>query len=106
LAEAQSIAVTSVILFQIFYLLHCRSLTNGLGALGWFSNPLIWLGIGLLLVLQCGFIYLPFMQTLFGTTALDGQAWLRVVLAAAVILPAISLEKWLWRRSRKDPVGL
>ena len=103
LAEAQSIAVTSVILFQIFYLLHCRSLTNGLGALGWFSNPIIWLGIGLLLVLQCGFIYLPFMQTLFGTTALDGQAWLRVTLAAAVILPAISLEKWLWRRLRKEP---
>lgn len=103
LAEAQSIAITSVILFQIFYLLHCRSLTSGLGALGWFSNPVIWLGIGLLLVLQCGFIYLPFMQLLFGTTSLDGQAWLRVTLAASIILPAISLEKWLWRRLNKDP---
>jgi hypothetical protein len=38
LAEAQSIAVTTVALFQACYLLHCRSLHGGLGAVGWFSN--------------------------------------------------------------------
>lgn len=98
LAEAQTIAVTSVIMFQIFYLLHCRSLTNGLGSLGWFTNPIIWLGIGALLMFQAGFVYVPFMQALFGTTGLSFEAWMRLILAASIVLPLISIEKWLWRR--------
>ena len=95
LAEAQTMAVTAMTLFQIFYLLHCRSLRDGLGSLGWFSNPTIWLGIVVLLLLQVAFTYLPFMHLLFHTTALDFGAWARAALVAALILPVISLEKWI-----------
>ncbi|MEI6166416.1 MAG: HAD-IC family P-type ATPase [bacterium] len=98
LAEAQTMAVTAMTLFQIFYLLHCRSLRDHLGSLGWFSNPAIWIGIGILLLLQGAFTYLPFMQLLFHTTALDLWAWARAALVAAVILPVISLEKWILNR--------
>jgi Ca2+-transporting ATPase len=98
LAESQAIAVTTVIFFQIFYLFHCRGLTDGLAATGWFSNPTIWIGIGILLALQIGFIYLPFMNPLFGSAPLDGAAWLRAILAGIVVIPVFSLEKWLWRR--------
>ncbi len=97
-AEAQTMAITTITFFQIFYLLHCRSLRDGLAALGWFSNPSVWLGIGILLLLQAGFTYFPFMQALFSSTSLDLAAWLRAALVAAVILPVISLEKWLSRR--------
>jgi Ca2+-transporting ATPase len=98
LADAQTIAVTTVTLFQIFYLLHCRSLKDGISATGWFSNPIIWLGVGTLLLLQAVFTYLPFMNRIFGTMPLDGGALLRATLVAATILPAITVEKWLWRR--------
>jgi Ca2+-transporting ATPase len=97
LAEGQAIAVTTVTLFQIFYLFHCRSLKDGLAATGWFSNPVVWLGIGTLLILQAGFIYLPFMNTLFGCAPLDGAAWLRAGLASISVIPILSIEKWLWR---------
>ena len=100
LADAQSMAVTTVTLFQIFYLLHCRSLKDGLAATGWFSNSVVWLGVGTLLLLQAAFTYLPFMNKLFGTAALDGGSLLRATLVAATILPAITVEKWLWRRLR------
>jgi Ca2+-transporting ATPase len=98
LAEAQSVAVTAVVLIQCFYLLHCRSLHLGLGAMGWGANPWVWAGIGLLLLLQLGFVYLPPLQAAFASAPLDAAAWLRTVAAAALILPLISLEKWLWRR--------
>lgn len=103
LAEAQTLAVTTMTLFQIFYLLHCRSLRDGLGGLGWFSNPAIWIGIAILLLLQTAFTYLPFMQLLFHSTSLDLGSWLRAILVAAVILPVISLEKWLL--NRRSPLG-
>jgi magnesium-transporting ATPase (P-type) len=101
LADAQTMAVTTIILFQVFYLLHCRSLKDSLFATGWFSNPVIWFSIGVLLLLQSVFTYLPFMHRLFSTMPLDGAALLRSTLVAATILPAITLEKWLWRRKQR-----
>lgn len=98
MAEAQTMAVTTIALFQIFYLLHCRSLRDGLGSMGWFSNPTVWIGIIILMVLQAGFMYLPFMQTLFSSTTLDLPSWIRAIIIAGLILPIISLEKWIRTR--------
>jgi len=98
LREAQTMAVTTVILFQIFYLLNCRSLRDSVFKIGLWSNPWVYVGIGLLLVLQLGFIYLPFMNAVFGSAPLGWEAWLEAVLVAAVVLPIISFEKWVRQR--------
>jgi Ca2+-transporting ATPase len=96
LAEAQTMAVTTVIMFQVFYLMTCRSLLGSVFQLGLFSNRAIFIGIGVLALLQAGFMYLPFMQRIFGTAPLDPQALGFSVLAGAIIVPAIGFEKW-WR---------
>jgi Ca2+-transporting ATPase len=94
-------AVTTVILFQIFYMLMCRSLKGSIFKLGLFSNPTVFVGIGVLVLLQMGFIYLPFMQQVFGTAALGWEALGLSALVAAVILPVIGAEKaWRSRRER------
>ena len=72
LREAQTMVVTTVVLFQIFYLFNCRSLRDSVFRIGLFTNPAVWLGIGGLLVLQAGFVYLPVFHTLFGSAPLDG----------------------------------
>jgi Ca2+-transporting ATPase len=101
LHEAQTMAVTTVILFQIFYMMMCRSLKGSVFKLGLFSNPTVFVGIGVLLLLQSGFIYLPFMQRVFGTAALDWKELGLSALVATVILPAIGAEKaWRSRRER------
>ena len=74
LAEAQTVCVTSITFTQIFYLLNCRSLRDSLFAQGVFSNPSVFIGIGLLLLLQSCFIYLPPLQALFASAALDARA--------------------------------
>lgn len=95
LAEAQTMAVTTVILFQIFYLLNCRSLRHSLRSLGIFSNKTIFVGIGTLLALQAAFIYAPFMQAIFGSAPLQPLDLLWATLVGAIILPVISIEKWV-----------
>jgi magnesium-transporting ATPase (P-type) len=102
--EAQTMAVTTVIMFQIFYLLNCRSLFGTMLHIGLFSNPAVYLGIAALLLLQLGFIYLPFMQRVFGTEGLTLKALGLCALVGASILPAISFEKW-WRsrHGRREP---
>ncbi|MDP8949355.1 MAG: HAD-IC family P-type ATPase, partial [Actinomycetota bacterium] len=95
LSEAQTTAVTTVILFQIFYLFNCRSLRHSVRKIGLWSNPWIYAGIGTLLLLQLGFVYLPFMNALFGTAPLSWESLLRSLLVAVVVLPIISAEKWI-----------
>ncbi len=99
LAEAQTLCVTGITFTQIFYLLNCRSLRDSLFTQGVFSNPAIFIGIGLLLLLQACFIYLPPLQTLFASAPLDARAWLYAMAAGAIVLPVISLDKWI--RNRK-----
>lgn len=95
LAKAQTIAVTFVIFFQIFYMIHCRSLKDNILKIGLFSNATVFWGIGVVLVLQALFVYLPLLQRVFKTAPLS-LTDLGITLAASfVIFPLISLEKWV-----------
>ncbi|WP_035216358.1 cation-translocating P-type ATPase [Desulfobulbus elongatus] len=95
LARAQTIAVTFVIFFQIFYMIHCRSLRDNILAIGLFSNPTIFWGIGVILALQALFVYLPFFQQVFRTAPLSLADLGLTAAASFLIFPIISLEKWI-----------
>ena len=104
LAKTQTMAVTFVIMFQIFYMIHCRSLKDSLLKIGFFSNPTVFWGIGVVLALQGLFVYLPLMQQVFNTAPLSLTEIGLTTAAAFIIFPAVSLEKWvrsLLRRSLK-----
>ncbi len=101
LSQAQTMAVTTVVLFQVFYLLDCRSLVSPLHRIGLFSNKMVFVGIASLLVLQAGFTYLPFMQTVFQTSPLKLESIGRSAMLAAIIIPVIGLEKAVRNRLQR-----
>jgi Ca2+-transporting ATPase len=94
LAEAQTMAVTTVIAFQIFYMLNCRSLRGTLASVGFFSNGTVFIGIASLLALQALFIYAPIMNKIFGSAPLAPLDLVWATLTGAIILPVITIEKW------------
>ncbi len=94
LAHAQTLCVTGITFSQCFYLLNCRSLRHSFFTQGVLSNPAIFIGIGLLLLFQAGFIYLPPLQNLFNSGPLTVQDCFNALLAGAIVLPVISCEKW------------
>jgi magnesium-transporting ATPase (P-type) len=98
LAEAQTLTVTTVIFFQVFYLLESRSFDRSLFATGLRENPAVPLGVAAVLGLQALFVYTPFMHRVFGTAPLDPADLGRAALVAMVILPAMGMEKILTRR--------
>jgi magnesium-transporting ATPase (P-type) len=107
IGQAQTLAVTSVAFFQIFYLLMCRTLTAPVRSIGWTSNRYVFAGIAVLLVLQAGVVHLPFLQTVFRTEELTVRQWVLAATAGAVVLPVVALEKrWRRRRAAAAPVGL
>ena len=102
LKEAQTMAVTFVIMFQIFYMIHCRSLKDNLLTIGLFSNPTVFAGIGAILVLHLFFVYLPLLQQIFGTTALSAADFGMAAAAGFVIFPLVSLEKWIRNQVKSE----
>jgi len=96
--KGQTMAVTTVIMFQVFYVLDCRSIKNSLLSIGLWSNMAVFIGIAALLLLQLGFIYLPFMNLIFGSLPLSAKDLLLATAVGMIILPVISVEKLLRNR--------
>jgi len=96
---ARTAAVNTLVMFEIFYLFSARYLTapvlNKVGLLG---NRTALMAIGVLIVMQLGFTYLPPLQLLFHTSALDAATWLIIVIIASSVLFLVEIEKWLVRR--------
>jgi len=98
LAKAQTMSVSFVIFFQIFYMINCRSLNEPVTKIGLFSNKFVFYGIGAILILQAIFIYTPFMQAIFGTIALDFKSITIAILSGFLIFPIIGIEKWITKK--------
>jgi Ca2+-transporting ATPase len=99
LSQAQTVTVSTVILFQIFYMFNCRSLKGSVLKIGLFSNPSVFAGVAVLLLLQSAFIFAPWLQGVFGSSAIDLGDLALATLVGALVLPLISIEKWLRARS-------
>lgn len=100
-AKAQTISVTAVVMFQVFYLLHCRSLHHSVFTIGVFSNRTVLIGVGFSIALQLAFVYAPFMHAMFGSAPVELGDWGVAALVGAIIVPVITMEKWRHGRRRK-----
>ncbi|MFA7441111.1 MAG: cation-translocating P-type ATPase [Sphingomonadaceae bacterium] len=93
---AQTMAFTTLVLFQLFNALNARSETQSAWA-GLFSNHWLWLALAVSLGLHVCVIYLPFLQQAFSTTALSLDDWLTCALAASSVLWLRELAKIVMR---------
>jgi Ca2+-transporting ATPase len=95
LEEARSVATSVFIILQSFYLLNCRSLIRPFFPTGALSNGWIFFGIGVMLLLQLAFVYIPFMNTLFGTASIGLMSWARILIAGVILYFIVEFEKWV-----------
>ncbi|MCS6776417.1 MAG: HAD-IC family P-type ATPase [Chloroherpetonaceae bacterium] len=100
LPQTETMVVTAVIMFQIFYMLECRSLRRNVFQIHPFSNPWVWVGIGVLLLLQALFIYTPLMNRAFESAPISWADFGLAALTGAIILPVMAFEKWLHTRGQ------
>ena len=102
LAEARTTVVNVIVSVEAFYLLNCRSLTRSAFAVGLFSNPWVIAGTALATVTQVLFTYAPFMNNLFHSAPITGEAWLRIVAVGVIAFAAVELEKWIRFGSHRE----
>jgi Ca2+-transporting ATPase len=100
---ARTVAVAVFVVVLGFYLLNARSLTHSVLEIGVFSNPMIWLGIGTMAILQALYTYLPLMNNLFDSAPIDAAQWGRVFLVGFAAFLIIGLQKWVRQRMSPSP---
>jgi magnesium-transporting ATPase (P-type) len=93
IAPARTAVVNTVVAVAAAYLMNCRSLRRSVFRIGWFSNPAIWLGIGITAVFQLAFTYSPLMNRFLHTAPLEAAAWARIVGIAILAFGLVELEK-------------
>ena len=95
---ARTMAVNTLVVAQTFYLFNARYLTeSSLRVKLLFSNRAALIAVGVLALLQLGFVYLPFMNLWFGTAALEARHWLVPMGIGMVVFLLVELEK-AWSR--------
>ncbi len=96
--HARTVAVNTLVMFEIFYLFNSRYITEPVfNRAGLTGNRYVLIAIGVLIIFQLGFTYLAPMQSLFGTTAIDINIWLRILLVSSSVLFLVELEKYFVR---------
>ena len=96
--HARTVAVNTLVMFEIFYLFNSRYITASvLNWEGLTGNRYVLIAIGILIFFQLGFTYAAPMQSIFGTTAIDINIWLRILLVASSVLFLVELEKYFVR---------
>ncbi|MCC5830293.1 MAG: HAD-IC family P-type ATPase [Phycisphaeraceae bacterium] len=93
LAVGQTVTVATIMVFQLFYMLECRRFEEPFWKVPLGENRAVLVGVVGMIALQALFTYLPMMQRLFGTAALEGGHLLKAFCAGLVVIPAMWIDK-------------
>ena len=100
IVQARTIAVNTVVMIEVFYLLNCRSLTQSFLRLGVFTNRWIVIGIAVMILLQLLFTYAPFMNSTLASAPISLRDWGLAIGVGFLGYIVVELEKWLRRRTK------
>ena len=97
MVEARTMGFTILVFAQLFNALASRSAHRS-AFHDFFTNHWLWAAIVVSIALQCVVIYVPFLNTAFGTVPLSFGAWIECILLSSVVLWATEIRK-IWLRA-------
>jgi len=97
LVQAQTAALSTMVLFQMFHVGNCRSETRSVFRLSPFSNPFLIIATTAALLVHIGALYFGPTQLVLRVEPLALDAWIRIVAVALSITAAIELHKLVRR---------
>ncbi|MEE0972081.1 MAG: cation-translocating P-type ATPase, partial [Bifidobacterium ruminantium] len=96
MTEARTMGFTILVFAQMINALCSRSHDQSV-FVGLFANKWLWGAIALSALLQLAVIYVPFLNTAFGTVPLSAGAWAECLGLALIVLVASELRKFVLR---------
>ncbi|MGN8199478.1 cation-translocating P-type ATPase [Salinisphaera sp. RV14] len=103
LDQARTVAVNTLVMFEIFYLFSSRFIVNrSLSWQGFIGNRYVPAAAVATLALQALFTYAPPLQLLFDTRGIGALSWIGLTLTASSVLFLVEIEKAILRYAHKD----
>lgn len=96
-ARANTMALTVLAVFQWYNGLNCRFLNHSILHKRIFSNPYLWLSLGVNILLQIAAVYLPAIQKVLRTAPLGWQEWLLAFAFGLILIFAEEIRKAIFR---------
>lgn len=88
----KTITLNSIVITQMFHLFNVRSKNFALNK-DFFGNKVVFIVSGLLIILQLAVTYIPFMNHVMGTHALEPRLWIYPFGLGLVIFIIVEIEK-------------
>jgi calcium-translocating P-type ATPase len=104
LVMAQTVALTTLVIYQMFHVGNSRSDARSLFGLSPFSNRFLFLATVGAVGVHVAALYLPPTQYILRVEPLSAEAWVRIVALSGTILVAIEAHKFF--RNRVWPLGV
>ncbi|MBW2989646.1 cation-translocating P-type ATPase [Candidatus Woesearchaeota archaeon] len=101
LSKAQTMAFTTLVMFQMFAVMSSRSLHPSLKRLNPFANSWLLGAVFLSLAIQAAVIYLPYLQLIFGTVPLLAVDWLKILAVSSIGFIGMELSKMMTQSNNK-----
>ncbi|ADB57771.1 cation-translocating P-type ATPase [Archaeoglobus profundus] len=92
---ARTIAMNTIVFFEIFYLLNSRSIDLSFLKTLKFKNKAVYLGIFATIALQLVATYLPNFNKILHTVPLDAGMWFEIVAVSSLVFILVELEKYM-----------
>jgi Ca2+-transporting ATPase len=100
LIDARTVALTTMVVYQVFQAGNARSETDSVFHRNPLSNPFLFVATVAALGVHVAALYLPFTQYVLRVEPIGPGAWVRIVAMATSILVAMELHKFV-RRPRE-----
>ncbi|OUC11669.1 MAG: HAD family hydrolase [Alkalinema sp. CACIAM 70d] len=96
--QATTLMLAAIVAGQDGNVFACRSERISIFRLGFFSNPLIWIGLAVEWMIILSVIYFTPLQIIFSTNPFQSHYWFLLLLCPVIILLADELRKVIKRR--------
>ena len=93
----RTVTLQTIVFTQLFHLFNSRSIRGSAFGKGFFSNKVVFFVSIAMIVLQLSITYLPFMNSVFGTTALELSQWKYPIALGLFIFIVVEIEKFCMR---------
>jgi Ca2+-transporting ATPase len=98
LPRAQTVALSTMVVFMAFHVGNARSETTSLFRLSPVSNRFLFVATVLAVAVHVTALYVPATQYVLRVEPIELTAWVRIVAMASSVLVAVEVDKWLRRR--------
>ncbi len=102
--RARTMAFSTLVMFQMFFVFSARSPYIPLHKLGFFGNKKLILAVAVSILLQLMIVYLAPLQAAFSTAPLELIDWVWIVVTASTVLIAMEIFKTVRYRRRSTAV--